>query len=389
MAGCAAGLAAKTLVNVPVIAPEITFIITLMIFTTTAPQLPKTRLSPVALLFVSVVHIALFWLLLQTAPVQRVVRETVVMLNLPITQPLPKPPPKKVITLPKPPEPVKPIKPNEKPVVVTKTITKPVEPLPVPPPKPVEPPKPIEPPKPVEPPKPIEPPKPLELPKPVEKPVVLPKPPEKVVEAKPVEVVVSKELPKEPAKEAPKETLKPVVAELPPAPVSTPAPVPSPAPVTSAVAPAAEPAKASAPSLASAPAVASNAPAVTPSTGKPTTAITTNSTPSGSNASPAAPAAVAAPSNSGALPLGGLIANPSDPLGLNQGSGGSGKSPYQRKGRWAEGELAEMSRKQLNPNKRPENFEIEFEKAKKEDCLHPTNPSLSNGLRMLNRDCPK
>ncbi len=76
-----------------------------MIFTTTAPQLPGARLSRPALLAVSVVHIALFWLLLQTAPVQRVVRETVVMLNLPITQPLPKPPPKKVITLPKPPEP--------------------------------------------------------------------------------------------------------------------------------------------------------------------------------------------------------------------------------------------------------------------------------------------
>jgi hypothetical protein len=43
----------------------------------------------------------------------------------------------------------------------------------------------------------------------------------------------------------------------------------------------------------------------------------------------------------------------------------------------------------LNPNKRPENYENEFEKAKKEDCLHPTNPSLRNGLRMLNGDCPK
>ena len=114
-----------------------------MIFTTNAPQLPASRLSRPALLAVSVVHIALFWLLLQTAPVQRVVRETVVMLNLPITQPLPKPPPKKVITLPKPPEPIKPI---EKPVVVKKTITKLVEPLPIPP-KPPEPPKPVEKPK--------------------------------------------------------------------------------------------------------------------------------------------------------------------------------------------------------------------------------------------------
>jgi hypothetical protein len=71
------------------------FIIKLMIFTTTAPQLPGARLSAPALLVVSVIHLTLFWMLLQTAPVQRVVRETVVMLNLPITQPMPKPPPKK------------------------------------------------------------------------------------------------------------------------------------------------------------------------------------------------------------------------------------------------------------------------------------------------------
>jgi hypothetical protein len=228
----------------------------------------------------------------------------------------------------------------------------------------------------------------------------MPKPPEKVVEVKPVELVVPRELPIEPAKEAPKETLQPVVAELPPATVPTPAPVPSPAPVASAVAPAAESAKTSAPSLASAPAVASNAPAVTPSTGKPSTAITTNSTASGSNASPAASASVAAPSNSGALSLGGLIANPSDPLGLNQGSGGSGKSPYQRKGNWAQGELQRASSAQLNPNKRPEKYEDEFKNAVKEDCLKPakdaagkeTNRGLLALPQLLNRvangDCP-
>ena len=72
-------------------------------------QRPRSRLSRPALIFVSVLHVVFFWMLLQTTPVQRVVRETVVMLNLPITQPLPKPPPKKVITLPKPPELIKPI----------------------------------------------------------------------------------------------------------------------------------------------------------------------------------------------------------------------------------------------------------------------------------------
>jgi hypothetical protein len=56
---------------------------------------------------------------------------------------------------------------------------------------------------------------------------------------------------------------------------------------------------------------------------------------------------------------------------------------------WLPGDLQRKSSAQLNPNKRPENYEIEFEKAKKDDCLHPTNPSLRNGLRILNGDCPK
>jgi hypothetical protein len=375
MDGCAAGLAAKAFVK----HAEKALIITLMIFTTTAPQLPKTRLSGPALLVVSLVHIALFWLLLQTAPVQRVVRETVVMLNLPITQPLPKPPPKKVITQPKPTEPIKPV---EKPAVVSKTITTPVEPLPVPP-------------------------KQVEPPKPVEKPVVLPKPPEKVVEVKPVEVQVPKEVVKEVVPETPKvlpqEVPKPVVAELPPTPTPAPAPVapvavvakPGPAaPV--AVAPAAEPAKAAAPSAPSVAATPTTAQAVTPATGKTNTAITTTTTPNAASGSAASPAVVASPASSGSSSLGSVVANPSNPLGLGQ-SNGAGSSPYQRKGRWAEGELAEMSRRQLNPNKRSENFEIEMGRSAKSDCLKPSKDDVNRGLlalpglinRMANGDCPK
>ena len=340
-----------------------------MIFTTNAPQLPASRLSRPALLAVSVVHIALFWLLLQTAPVQRVVRETVVMLNLPITQPLPKPPPKKVITLPKPGEPIKPI---EKPVVVTKTITSPVEPLPVPPPKPVEPPKPIEPPKPREPPKPVEP------PKQVEKPVVLPKPPEKVVEVKPVEVVVPKEIPKELAKEAPKELPKETAKELPVANQDVAAPAPT----------AVEPARASVPAAASAPSAASvAATAVVPSASKSSGSITERNAMPNANASTASSAA---PASSAASTSGGAGLNPlgSPNLGIPAAGGGTAYVPG-RRGGWAAGELQRASSSQLNPNKRPENYEIEFEKAKKDDCLHPTNPSLRNGLRMLNGDCPK
>ena len=354
-----------------------------MIFTTSAPQLPGSRLSPPALLAVSLVHIALFWLLLQTAPVQRVVRETVVMLNLPITQPLPKPPPKKIITVPKPPEVVKPV---EKPVVVKKTITTPVEPLPVPP-KPPEPPKPVE--------------------KPVEKLVVVQKPPEKVVEVKPVEVVIPKEVPKEIPKEVvnevpkelPKEIAKPVVAELPPAPSPAPAPViptavvAAPAPTA---APAAEPAKASVAAVASAAAAPLAAPAVTPSAGKSNTSITTSSaTPS----SGATAASVAAPAGSGAPSLGGAIVNP-----LGTGLGGvvqpSGiPYPGGPRGGWLAGELQKRSSAQLNPNKRQENFETEMHKAGKTDCLRPAKDAAGEANRgllalpqLLNRvtsgDCP-
>jgi hypothetical protein len=368
------GFAAKTLVE----HVSKAFIITLMIFTTTAPQLPQTRLSSPALLVVSVVHIALFWLLLQTAPVQRVVKETVVMLKLPITQPLPKPPPKKVITLPRPPEPIKPI---EKPVVVKKTITTPVEPVLVPPPVP---------------------------PKPVEKPVVLPKPPEKVVEVKPVDVQVPKEVVKEVVPETPKvlpqEVLKPVVAELPPTPMPAPAPVASAAvvatPVTAApvaAAPVAEPAKAVAPAaVASSPAAPAVAPALATSTGASNRAISTNSiTPSGSAT------AASASLGSGAPSLSGALANPSGSGNLGVPLAGSGSNYVPgRRGGWAAGELQRASSAQLNPNKRPEKYEDEFKNAVKEDCLKPakdaagkeTNRGLLALPQLINRvtsgDCP-
>ena len=366
MAGRVAGVASKA------------FIITVMIFTTTAPQLPDTRLSRPALLVVSVVHIALFWLLLQTAPVQRVVRETVVMLNLPITQPLPKPPPKKVITIAKTPEPIKPI---EKPVVVKKTITTPVEPLPIPP-------------------------------KPVEKPVVLPKPPEKVVEVKieitPVEVQIPKEVVQETPKVVPQEVPKPVVVEavveLPPAPA--PAPIPAPAPVMPAAVPAtpspaapaaavsaAEPAKASAPAAdASAPAAA--APSVAPSTGASNRAISTTNAAPGAGAG-AAGTAAAAPLGSGSPSLSGALANPSGSGfggGLPSGSAGAGSGYTGNgcRGGFCKDELSKRANAQLNPNKRPENYEIEFEKAGKKDCWHPGKDGNLQAInRLLNGDCPK
>jgi hypothetical protein len=77
--------------------------------------------------------------------------------------------------------------------------------------------------------------------------------------------------------------------------------------------------------------------------------------------------------------------------GLPGGSAGAGSGYVGNgcRGGFCKDELSKRANAQLNPNKRPENYEIEFEKAKKEDCLHPTNPSLRNGVRMLNGDCPK
>jgi hypothetical protein len=64
-----------------------------------------------------------------------------------------------------------------------------------------------------------------------------------------------------------------------------------------------------------------------------------------------------------------------------------------RRGGWAAGELQRASSAQLNPNKRPESYEIEFEKAAKTDCLNPAKDGKSGSLqvvaRLLNGDCPK
>jgi hypothetical protein len=43
----------------------------------------------------------------------------------------------------------------------------------------------------------------------------------------------------------------------------------------------------------------------------------------------------------------------------------------------------------LNPPKRTDEFEINVNKAGKEDCLHPINPGLRNVARLLNGDCPR
>jgi hypothetical protein len=60
-----------------------------------------------------------------------------------------------------------------------------------------------------------------------------------------------------------------------------------------------------------------------------------------------------------------------------------------RRGGWAAGELQRASSAQLNPNKRTDEFEINVNKAGKDDCLHPTNPNIRNLARLLNGDCPK
>lgn len=91
-----------------------------------------------------------------------------------------------------------------------------------------------------------------------------------------------------------------------------------------------------------------------------------------------------------------------NPLGSGQGGGSASGSTYQpgRRGGWAAGELQRASSLQLNPNKRLENFEIEFKKAAKDDCLKPardaagkeTNRGLLALPQLINRvasgDCP-
>jgi hypothetical protein len=95
-------------------------------------------------------------------------------------------------------------------------------------------------------------------------------------------------------------------------------------------------------------------------------------------------------------------------LGPGLGSGlpgssagaGAGYVGNSCRGGFCKDELSKRANAQLNPNKRPENYEIEFEKAGKTDCLKPakdvagkeTNrgllalPQLIN--RMANGDCP-
>lgn len=350
----------------------------LMLFQPAAHPSPRPRLSRPALLAVFVMHMALIWLLLQMAPVQRKVdelREVVVPLTLPITLP-PPPVPKKTITLP--PIQVPPPKspPVVKPRVVKNTITTPPE---------------------------QSEPKPSKLPK-----LEQPGPPavvEKIAEIKAPEVQVQKELPKEVIKEVPKVEApappKPqpdAVADLPtPEPAPAPAPAPTPAPAT-------EPVRAAAPAESAAPAASSATPATAaaaaPAAPAPATATSRSSMPISVSGS-----GVVAQPGLGTPSLGSALVN-SSPTGLINGSAagtpsaGSGYVSSGRRGGWGPGELARQSNAQLNPNARPEKFDVEMEKAAKTDCLRPaknasgkeTYTGLLGAIPLANRalqgDCP-
>jgi hypothetical protein len=173
-------------------------------------------------------------------------------------------------------------------------------------------------------------------------------------------------------------TLTPTQA-LAPAPVAV-APaavVPTPAPAT----PAAELAKPSAPATQVAvPASPSSPPAVAPSTTSRGISPSFQATPANNVGTPAA-----APLGSGPQSLTNMVINP-------LGTGGSPTTsglPYVSRGRggWNGDQLKIASDKLLNPNKRPENYEIEFEKAGKKDCMK--EGSLQVVARLLNGDCPK
>jgi hypothetical protein len=72
------------------------------------------------------------------------------------------------------------------------------------------------------------------------------------------------------------------------------------------------------------------------------------------------------------------------------GGSGSASSGYVSngcRGGFCKDDLAKRANAQLNPNKRPENYEIEFEKAGKKDCMK--EGSLQVVARLLNGDCPK
>jgi hypothetical protein len=75
--------------------------------------------------------------------------------------------------------------------------------------------------------------------------------------------------------------------------------------------------------------------------------------------------------------------------GLPGGSAGAGTGYVGNgcRGGFCKDELSKRANAQLNPNKRPENYEIEFERAVKKDCMK--EGSLQVVARLLNGDCPK
>jgi hypothetical protein len=80
-----------------------------------------------------------------------------------------------------------------------------------------------------------------------------------------------------------------------------------------------------------------------------------------------------------------------NPLGTGLGGAvpSASGSNYQsgRRNGWAANELQRASSAQLNPNRRPDTFEAEFDKAGKKDCMKEGSLLVIN--RLLNGDCPK
>lgn len=251
-------------------------------------ELPRQGLSGPALVCAGALHVALLWLLLQTAPVEQAARQVVQYLKpiTPIQAPLPKPKPitevsPKAVVVPVPESKavheVTPLRPvitppkvvKPKPEKAKKIKTAPViEPAPVPPPVVAPPPVPVPAPIPVPvlppPPPPVVKPVPIEpmlVPTPVPVPVPVPKPLPVAEPATPKPVPVPESVP------LPVPTPAPVPSPLPapvpaPLPAPTPAPVPSPVPVPAQV-PAPVPAAAPTPAPTPAPAPA-NAAAASP-----------------------------------------------------------------------------------------------------------------------------
>ncbi len=176
-------------------------------------NLPRQRLSRPALVTTGLLHLALLWLVLQSAPVQQAVRRVVTYLA-PITLPREKAPVPQHSITPKPAPP---------PLPVPKA-----EPKPIPPPAVITPPKAIElpPQKPPEPKKlpPVEP-APVPTP-PAPTPLPEPTPPAPVPEPVPTPEHAAVPTPPAPVPPAP---APPAPAPAPPAPTPVPAPVPTPA----------------------------------------------------------------------------------------------------------------------------------------------------------------